>query len=211
MDTKDRTNASESGLVASAAQGDLEAFNQLVLKYQDLVYSVARSILDDDDVAEDAAQEAFISAFQHVGGFRGGSFRSWLLRIATNTCYDLLRARKRRPTVPLYAVDADGKEIESPVWLTDPHPSPQAEVEWDEFSQTLYRWLDELPAEFRSVITLVDVNGLDYAEAAQALGIPVGTVKSRLARARLRMKERLSEAPGMVPELPAVNAGAPAI
>lgn len=199
MDRKDGTNAYDSDLVSSAARGDLETFNLLVLKYQGLVFNVARSILRDDDSAEDATQETFISAFQHVGSFRGGSFRSWLLRIATNTCYDILRARKRRPTVALYPEDAHGNEIESASWLTDPRPSPQVEVERSEFSQSMYRWLDELPTPFRSVITLIDLHGLDYIEAAQVLGVPVGTVKSRLARARLHIRERLFGESGMSP------------
>ncbi len=205
METRGETNAREPALVSSASKGDLDAFNQLVLKYQDLVYNLARSILGDDDAAQDAAQEAFISAFQHVTSFRGGSFRSWLLRITTNTCYDFLRAQKRRPIVPLYPEDAHGSPIESPPWLADPHPSAQDELEWNEFSQALYRWLDELPTPFRTVITLIDLNGIDYAEAAQALRIPVGTVKSRLARARLRMKERLSGELGMSTELPVAS------
>ncbi len=211
MDIRDVTNVHESDLVSMSAQGDLEAFNQLVLKYQDLVFSVARSILGDDDTAQDAAQEAFISAFQHVTSFRGGSFRSWLLRITTNTCYDFLRAQKRRPTVALYPEDANGNQVETPPWLADPHPSAQDELEQNEFSRALYRWLDELPTPFRTVITLIDLNGVDYAEAAQALSIPVGTVKSRLARARLRMKERLSEDHNFVSQFRATNAGVPAI
>ncbi len=211
MITRDETNALESALVASAARGDLEAFNELVLKYQGFVYSVARSILSDGDAAEDATQETFVSAFQHVGSFRGGSFRSWLLRITTNTCYDFLRAQKRQPTVELYPENADGNEIESPPWLADPHPSVQAELERDEFSRTLYRWLDELPTPFRAVITLIDLHGIDYSEAAKALGIPIGTVKSRLARARLRMKERLSQDHNFSSQFRATNAGAPAL
>lgn len=211
MTMGNETSVRESDLVSMAAQGDLEAFNQLVLKYQDLVFRVARSIVGNDDFAEDASQEAFISAFQHVSGFRGGSFRGWLLRITTNTCYDFLRAQKRRPTVPLYPEDADGNQIESPSWLADPHPSAQDQLESEEFSQTVQRWLDELPAQFRSVITLIDLNGIDYAEAAQALSIPVGTVKSRLARARLRMQERLSHDLGMARELQAAGVGIPAI
>ncbi len=207
MDTTAEPNVPESALVSSAVLGDLEAFNELVLKYQDVVYSLARSILDDADSAEDAAQETFISAFQHVGGFRGGSFRCWLLRIATNTCYDFLRSCKRRRLVDLIPEDADGNEIESPPWIADPHPSVQAEVEWNEFSQALYRWMDELPAPFRSVITLIDLNGFDYAEAAHALGIPMGTVKSRLARARLRMKQRLSREPDIATEFGLASAG----
>ncbi len=193
MDMRNATNAHESDLVSMAARGDLEAFNQLVLRYQDLVYNLGRSILGDDDAAEDAAQETFISAFQHMASFHGGSFRGWLLRIATNACYDILRVQKRRPTVALYPEDVHGDQAESPTWLADPHPSVEDEVQSDEFSQTMFRWLDELPAPFRSVITLIDLYGIDYAEAARALDIPTGTVKSRLARARLRMKERLSQ------------------
>ncbi len=211
MGTSIEINAYEWDLVRSAAQGDLEAFNRLVLKYQDLVYNLARSILGDDDDAQDAEQETFISAFQHLGSFRGGSFRSWLLRIATNHCYDALRAEKRRPTTALYPEYADGQEAESPAWLADPHPSAQTGLEWDELSHTLYRWLDELPTPFRTVITLVDVNGIGYDEAARALGIPTGTVKSRLARARLRMKERLSRELGIATEFNLPTAGAQAI
>lgn len=211
METKDEANAHDLSLVSSAATGDLEAFNALVLKYQDLVYSVTRSILGDCDAAEDATQETFISAFEHVGNFRGRSFRGWLLRIARNTCYDFLRTWKRRPTVALYPEDGDRQEIESPTWIADPRPSAQAEVERDEFSQVVYRRLDELPTAFRTVITLIDLNGIEYAEAAQALGIPIGTIKSRLARARLRMKEGLSQELGIATEFELPNAGAQAI
>ncbi len=211
MDGRNATNAHESDLVSMAVHGDLEAFNELVLKYQDLVYNLGRSILGDDDSAQDAAQETFVSAFEHVGSFRGGSFRGWLLRITTNTCYDFLRAQKRRPSVPLYPDDAHGDHVVSPTWLADPHPSVEDEVQSDEFSQAMFRWLDELPAPFRSVITLIDLNGIDYAEAARALDIPTGTVKSRLARARLRMKERLSQDHDFGSEFPASKAAAAAV
>ena len=190
MEIKD--DARESDLLSSAAKGDLEAFNRLVLKYQHIIYNLTQAILGDPDSAEDATQETFIRAFQHLNRFRSGSFRTWLLRIATNICYDVLRARKRRPTVPLFPEDADHNELESEPWLADPRPSAQAEMERAEVVQALYRWLDELPAAYRTVITLVDLNGLDYDEAAQALAIPVGTVKSRLARARLQMRDKVS-------------------
>jgi RNA polymerase sigma-70 factor (ECF subfamily) len=193
METKHATDPFDSVLTSSASKGDLEAFNELVLKYQDRVYNLAHAILGDRDAAEDATQETFISAFQHMGNFRGGSFRNWLLRIATNTCYDSLRTLKRHPTVALFPEDGDDNEIESAPWLADPRPSPLAEMEAHEFSRTVYRRLDELPAAYRAVITLIDLNELDYAEAAQALGIPLGTVRSRLARARLRMREGLSQ------------------
>jgi RNA polymerase sigma-70 factor, ECF subfamily len=191
MKANDETNGRESVLLSSAAKGDLEAFNDLVLKYQDLVYNITCGILGNADAAQDATQEAFLRAFQHIDGFRGGSFRCWLLRIAANTCYDVLRTLRRHPTVPLLPEDDDGNEVDSPLWLADPRSSPEAETEKDEFLQTLYHRIDEMPAVYRTVITLVDLNGLDYDEAAQALGVPIGTVKSRLARARLQIKEEL--------------------
>src|SRR5512143_560597 len=117
MKANDETNGRESALLSSAAKGDLEAFNDLVLKYQDLVYNISRSILGNVDAAQDATQEAFIRAFQHIDGYRGGSFRGWLLRIATNTCYDVLRALRRHPTVPLIPEDGDGNDVDSPLWL----------------------------------------------------------------------------------------------
>jgi RNA polymerase sigma-70 factor (ECF subfamily) len=211
METKDKANTHEWILVSAAASGDLEAFNDLVLRFQDLVYSVTRSILGDRDAAEDATQETFISAFEHLGGFRGGSFRSWLLRIAKNTCYDFLRTRKRRPTVALFPEDGDGGEIDTPPWIVDPRPSAEAEMERDEFSQIVYRRVDELPTSFRTVITLIDLNGIDYAEAAQALGMPIGTIKSRLARARLRIKESLSQDLQPASEFRTINAQAQAL
>src|SRR5512135_650072 len=156
MKANDETDGRESALLASAAKGDLEAFNDLVLKYQDLVYNLTRGILGNADAAQDATQDAFIRAFEHMDGFRGGSFRCWLLRIATNTCYDVLRTLRRHPPVPLIPEDDDGNEIECPPWLADPRPSPEAETEKDEFLQTLYHRIDRLPAVYRTVIALVD-------------------------------------------------------
>ncbi len=208
MKANDETKRRESVLLSSAVKGDLEAFNDLVVKYQDLVYSVTRGILGNADAAQDATQEAFIRAFQHIDGFRGGSFRCWLLRIAANTCYDVLRTLRRHPAVPLILEDGDGNEMDSCLWLADPRLSPEAEIEEDEFLQTLYQRIDELPAVYRTVVTLVDLNGLDYDEAAQALGCPIGTVKSRLARARLRIKEGLSQDSRFVSGLRLSNARA---
>ncbi len=198
----------ESALILKAKKGDLEAFNELVLNYQHLVYNLTRSILGDPDRAEDATQQTFLNAFQHLGSFRGGSFRSWLLRTATNTCYDLLRSLKRHPTVPLFPQDSNGTEFDNPSWIVDPMPSAQAQLETREMEQALYRRLDELPSVFRSVITLIDLNGIDYDEAARALGIPLGTVKSRLARARLQMRAGLLQDLGFEPTRPASRAHA---
>jgi RNA polymerase sigma-70 factor, ECF subfamily len=183
----------EDKLIQQAIQGSLEAFNQLVLTYQDLAYHQACAVLGDEASAEDATQQSFIKAFQGMKSFRGGSFRAWLLKIVTHSAYDMQRQSKRHPTLPLYPEDDDGDEIESPAWLADPAPSVQNIVEQNEFLKTLYRRVDELPEAYRSVITLVDIHEFDYMGAAKALDIPVGTVKSRLARARLQVASSMRE------------------
>jgi RNA polymerase sigma-70 factor (ECF subfamily) len=181
----------EQAFVAKATDGDLEAFNQLVSKYQDVVFQHAYALLDDQDLAEDAAQEAFIKAFQNIASFRGGSLRAWLLTIVTNIAYDFMRRSKRHPIQPLFPEGDDGEEVESPAWLADPNASVQETVETNELTKDIYRALDTLPNIYRSVLTLIDLYELDYTEAAQALQVPIGTVKSRLARARLQLKKQL--------------------
>ena len=192
MDTKNQTHLyNEDELIGLASNGNLEAFNELVLLYQNLAFNHAYSLMGDPALAEDATQESFIKAFQKINTFRGGSFRAWLLRILTNTCYDMLRRSQRHPLQPLYAEDDHGEEIESSSWLADPAPSIQQTVEMNDETACLYRALDELPEVYRSAITLIDLQEFDYSEAATALRVPVGTVKSRLARARLQLKTRL--------------------
>jgi RNA polymerase sigma factor (sigma-70 family) len=186
----------ETRLIQKASTGDLDAFNHLVLAHQDLVYNHAFALLKDHDAAEDAAQESFIKAFQHLAEFRGDSFRAWLLKIATNAAYDGLRRSRRRPITSLFPEDDYGVENESPSWLADPNMSPETRVEQNELTKELHRMLGELPRAFRNVITLVDVYEFDYAEAARTLGVPIGTVKSRLARARFQMQEKLRAAYG---------------
>jgi RNA polymerase sigma factor (sigma-70 family) len=181
----------EAALIRAAQHGDLDSFNTLVLSYQDSVFNTALRILGDDDLAADAAQEAFISAFRALNGYRGGSFRAWLLRTVTNACYDELRRHKRRPTVPLEPLDEEEDEIESPRWLADPSMSPEQRLEVDELEHAIQHCLDALPLEFRMVVVLADIQGLDYTEVAAAAKTPLGTVKSRLARARLRLRECL--------------------
>jgi RNA polymerase sigma-70 factor (ECF subfamily) len=183
----------ESVLVKQATAGSLDAFNQLVLHYQNLAFSHAYTFLDDPDSAQDATQESFIKAFQAINSYRGGSFRGWLLKIVTNSAYDLMRRVRRHPNQSLYPVDDDGEEMESVPWLVDPSASVESCVEQNELSTEIYALLDQLPAAYRSVITLIDINELDYAEAARVLGVPIGTIKSRLARARLQMQEKLSQ------------------
>lgn len=181
----------EAALIQAAVQGDLDSFNRLVLAYQDLVYAQAYRMMGESEAAEDAAQEAFISAFRSIHSYRGGSFRAWLLRIVTNACYDELRRRQRRPTTPLEPTDAEEEEIESPRWLADTGESPEERAERKDLDRAIQNCLEGLPAEFRTVVVLVDVQGFDYYEAADVIRKPVGTVKSRLSRARLRLRDCL--------------------
>lgn len=181
----------EDRLIQDASQGDLNAFNRLVLAYQDMVYSHAYRIMGEPDAAEDATQEAMISAFNHISSFRGGSFKAWLLRIVTNSCYDELRRRKRRPTTPLEPLDSDNEEIESPYWIVDQGERPEQAAERTELGNAIQDCLNDLADEFRLIVILVDVQGLDYQEASDVAGVPLGTIKSRLARARLRLRECL--------------------
>lgn len=181
----------ETELIREAQQGNLNSFNHLVLAYQDMVFTQAFRILGEEDPAEDATQDAFISAYRNIKFYRGGSFKAWLLRIVTNTCYDELRKQKRRPTQPLEPFDEDEDEIESPKWMADPSESPEDQVQRGELNRVIQHCLDELPPEFRSIVILVDIQGLDYIEAAQAAGKKLGTIKSRLARARFKMRDCL--------------------
>lgn len=181
----------EIDLVNKAARGDLDAFNQLVLSNQDLAYRHAYAMLNDPWLAEEAVQDGFVKAFQNISGFRGGSFRAWLMRIVTNTVYDMLRQSRRRPVQPLFPEDDEGESVESPKWLTDPAAKVEEAVEWSEEVKQVYEALDELANIYREIIILIDLQDFDYEEAAQALNIPIGTVKSRLARARLYLKEKL--------------------
>jgi RNA polymerase sigma-70 factor (ECF subfamily) len=171
-------------LINKALEGNLDSFNQIVLEYQDMVYYQAYRVMGEPDAAEDATQEAFLSAYRKLHTYRGGSFKSWLLRIVTNACYDELRRRKRQPVSPLNPIDDSGEEIESPAWLEDPAEKPEQSIERLELSQAIQHCLNELAAEFRSVVVLVDIQGLDYKSTAEIVERPIGTVKSRLARAR---------------------------
>lgn len=182
----------EIALIQAARDGDLDLFNHLVLAYQNLVYNHAFRMIGEEDAADDAAQNTFISAYNHLKSFRGGSFKAWLLRIVTNACYDELRRRKRRPTVPLEPLDNSGEEVETAKWMVDPLNRPEEQVEQAELQRAIQHCLDNLPGDFRATVVMVDVQGLDYFEAAKAIGKPIGTIKSRLARARLRLRDCLN-------------------
>ena len=180
----------EFALIQSAQHGDLDAFNSLVLVYQDNLFNTALRILDDEELAADATQDAFLSAFRSINTYRGGSFKAWLMRTVTNACYDELRRKKRRPTTPLEP-DVDGDDMETPRWLADPALTPERQMEADELEHAIQHCLENLPLEFRTVVVMADLQGLDYSEVAVATRTPLGTIKSRLARARLRLRECL--------------------
>ncbi len=181
----------ETELIEAARKGDLNSFNRLVLLYQDMVYNQAYRVLGDSQAADDATQETFIAAYKNIRRFRGGSFKAWLLRIVTNASYDELRRKKRRPTTSLEPLDDSGDEIETPRWIADPGESPEEFAARAELAKAIQHCLEGLPVEFRVAVTMVDIQGLDYVEAAAALGKPVGTIKSRLARGRLRLRDCL--------------------
>lgn len=191
----------ESALITAAQRGDLDAFNTLVLNYQDILFNTALRIVGDDDLAADATQEAFLSAFRSLNSFRGGSFKAWLMRTVTNACYDEMRRRKRRPTTPLEPDSDDGNAMDAPRWLADTDLSPEERMEAEELEHAIQHCLDNLPVEFRTVVVMADIQGLHYTEVAAAVRVPLGTIKSRLARARLRLRECLK---GFEELLPAV-------
>ena len=186
----------EEALVASARKGDARAFNQLVLLYQGMAYNVAYRILGDADSAADATQDAFLSAFKAIRQFRGGSFKAWMLRIVTNSCYDQLRVKQRRPSDSLDDLEIEEDHLRP---LQDPSEQPDEYVERLQLNQVLEDGLRRLPAEQRIVLVLSDVQGLNYQEIAEATGLSLGTVKSRLSRGRARLRDLLLEKKELLP------------
>ncbi|PJF48376.1 MAG: sigma-70 family RNA polymerase sigma factor [Chloroflexi bacterium] len=190
----------EAGLIRAAQRGDVAAFNQLVLAYQSQVYNVAYRILGEPAAASDAAQEAFLSAFTHINDYRGGSFKAWLLRIVTNACYDALRYAQRRPTASLEASD-DGDEGRS---LADVLPAddedPLRAAERSDLRRFIGRAALQLPPDQRITFVLSDVQGLSYEEIAEVMQVSLGTVKSRLSRARAKLRDALLAHAELLPD-----------
>jgi RNA polymerase sigma-70 factor (ECF subfamily) len=191
----------EIALIAAARQGDPDAFNRLVLAYQDMAYNLAYRMLGEESRAEECTQDAFFAAYRNLNSFRGGSFKSWVLRMVNNACIDELRRRKRRPLIPLEPLH-DDEEVESPAWLADTGPTPEETAATHELDQAITHCLQTLTPDARSVIVLADVEELGYEEVAAALHTPLGTVKSRLARARLKMQDCLQ---GFMELLPTIE------
>jgi RNA polymerase sigma-70 factor, ECF subfamily len=194
-------DALESALRA-AQRGELAAFNDLVRIFQRQVYNVCYRTLGNPDDAADATQDAFLGAYRGVKSFRGpaAGFRGWLLRIAVNACYDHLRRKQRRPTESLDALGAfsDDDVGRAAERVTDPEPGPEQRALSADTARQIQAAIDQLPPEQRLTVVLCDVQGLSYEEAAEAMQVELGTVKSRLSRARARLRELL---PGAKSEL----------
>jgi RNA polymerase sigma factor (sigma-70 family) len=189
----------EKDLIQAAQSGDLESFNLLILRYQNLLFGIALRLLNDEDAASDAVQEALISAFRRFDTFRGDSLRSWLARVVVNACYDEMRKKRRQHSVPLEQFNSDGEEIETSYWLIDPESDPELQFETFELESAIQSSLNKLAPIYRLMLVLVDIEGLSYEEAAMAAHVPVGTVKSRLARARSQMQKSLQVAGELLP------------
>lgn len=190
---------SENSLIVSAQRGDMEAFNTLALKYQDMLYRIALRIVHDECIAEDALQEAMIHAFRHIRSFRGGNFKSWLARVTVNASYDELRRGKRHLSLPLEQYTQEGEEIESPEWMRDLSAGPEERTESSELMGALHQCIRALVPDYRLMVILVDMEGMSYEEAAQVARVPVGTVKSRLARARMQIRKSLQPYRSLLP------------
>ena len=182
------SSSDETELILAARQGDAAAFNQLVLSYQERIYNLSARILGDPDLAEDVTQNTFLAAYLNLARFRNGSFRSWLYRIATNACYDVHRQHKRHPVLSIDNSDLAEEKLSPVDDFSSFTAMPEEEIEAHELARLVQAALNQLDIDHRSVVILIDQLELDYREAAQILRIPVGTVKSRLARARLRLR-----------------------
>ncbi|MBK6328809.1 MAG: sigma-70 family RNA polymerase sigma factor [Chloroflexi bacterium] len=187
----------EAAIIRQAQKGDVAAYNRLVLQYQGLVYNVVYRIIGEPQGAEDMTQEAFISAYQALNRFRGGNFKAWLLRIATNACYDELRRHKRRPQSSL---DELTEENDSFAFLRSPEEGPEAQQMRLEMMRAIEHCLDDLPDDQRVTAVLRDIEGYDYNEIADITSSSLGTVKSRLSRARNKLRDCLQ---GFMELLPA--------
>jgi RNA polymerase sigma-70 factor (ECF subfamily) len=180
--------ADEPAIVAAAVAGDRTAFAQLMEHYQGACYGLAWRLLGDRDLAADATQDAFIHAYDHLASYRGGAFRSWLMRITANASYDILRRAQRRPTTALPDPDAGEADIPDPFGV-----NPVAESSRSELYRALDVALRRLPEDQRTAVILCDVYGMDYHEVSVVIHSPVGTVKSRIHRGRLRLRELLAD------------------
>ena len=188
-------DAEDSELVVRSKDGDLHAFNFIVQRYQSQVLNLSARIIGDRGRAEDVTQETFISAYQAIGRFRGGSLRAWLMRIAANASRDSLRGSRRRPEQSL------DECLESQSFQpVSAEPSPEEHAERSELNAELQKAILALSDDQRAVLVLIDVQGFSYEETTESVGASIGTVKSRLNRARRRVRDILMERRELLPD-----------
>jgi len=166
-------------------QPDVARFEQAILPHLTAAYNLARWLTGNDHDAEDVVQESYLRALKFFSGFRGGSSRPWLLTIVRNTCYTWMRRNR---------MEEPGLELDEEIYVDSNSPSPEAILLAAARSDIVHRALEQLPAEFREIVILRELEGLSYKEIAEVAGVPVGTVMSRLARARARLQKLLGEA-----------------
>ena len=183
----------ELALVRAAKSGDIAAFEQLVKRYDRNIFRLAQHITQNREDAEDVVQEAFLKAYQHLKGFQEQSkFYTWLVRIAVNESLMKLRRRRADKTVSLDQ-EIETEDNSMPREVTDWSPNPEQQYGQAEMNRILAKTIGGLPAGFRTVFVLRDVEGLSTEETAEALQLSIPAVKSRLLRARLQLRERLSK------------------
>ena len=182
----DWMNIGDLELIRRSKEGDLDAFNEIVARYQRQVFNTAARILGGTSHADDATQETFISAYRAIGSFRGVNLAPWLLRIAKNQCYDMIRSMRRR------RADSLEENLANPSFVrAQSGGSAEDETLRSELGAEIQRAILSLPVDQRLVVTLIDVQGFSYEEAAEAAEVSIGTVKSRLSRGRARVRDNL--------------------
>lgn len=188
----DGSRFSEAATIRAAQRGDREAFDRLVEAHYRSVYNTAYRMLGTSSAAADATQTVFLRVFEALSSFRGdASFSTWLYRITMNVCLDELRRRKHQP-LSLTEDDEDGETVGERD-LPDDSAQPARTAEQRELQRLVHAALSRLPEDFRTIVVLYDLRGLSYQEIAEVLDIPLGTVKSRLNRARQALREEMAE------------------
>jgi RNA polymerase sigma-70 factor (ECF subfamily) len=181
----------DAELVARVQRGDRQAFDLLVLKYQRKIMRLLSRMIRDPAEIEDVAQEAFIKAYRALPQFRGDSaFYTWLYRIAINTARNWLATNKRRPTNSFVQENEDGETFDESDNLTD-NSTPESELASRQIAQTVNKAIEDLPEELRNAIVMREIDGMSYEDIAQSMNCPIGTVRSRIFRAREAIATRL--------------------
>jgi len=170
------------------------------LKYQKIAFNVAYRISGDTNIADDAVQNGFISGYQKIATFKNGSFKNWILRIVSNACYDIIRKQNRQRVQDFNENTEGDYSPDFPEWISDEEETPEEFTVRKDLSSAIQQCLDELDIDFRTLVVLIDMQNMNYTEASTVVGKPVGTVKSRLSRARKRMQSCLQNFAELLPD-----------